>query len=125
MSEGRVLLCAVLLAAGVAAAVAAATVRLAVEDAPRIASVRLAELAAAHAAETARGDGSAEETAAAVHAWALGLEAALGVVAERHRVVLLPARAVAAGASDLTHLVEAAMAEATAGRSAPNPETGP
>ena len=124
MNEGRVLLCAVLLAAGVAAAVAAATVRLAVEDAPRIASVRLAELATARAAESARGDGSAEDAAAAVRAWALGLEAALVTVAERHRVVLLPARAVAAGAPDLTHLVEAAMAEAAPGRPAPNPEKG-
>ena len=124
MSEGRVLVAAVLLAAGVAAAVAAATARLAVEDAPRIASVRLAELAAAHAAETARGGGSAEDAAAAVRAWAIALEAALGDVAERHRMVLLPARAVAAGAPDLTHLVEAAMTEAAAGRPVPGPEAG-
>lgn len=125
MSELRVIFAAVLLAAGVAAAVAAVTVRLAAEDAPRIASVRLAELAAAHASEAARRGGSGEETAAAVRDWALGLEAALGAVAERHRVVLLPARAVAAGAPDLTHLVEAAMAEAAPGRPAPGPATGP
>ena len=95
-----------------AAAVAAATVRMAADDGPRIASVRLAELAAEHAATAARADALPEETARNVRAWALALEAALAEVAERHRVVLLPVRAVAAGAPDLTHLVEAAMAGA-------------
>ena len=104
------LLAAVLLGIGVAAAVAAATVRLAENDAPRIGSVRLGALAAAHTAEAARADASPQETAAAVRTWARALEDALGEVAAHHRVVLLPARAVAAGAPDLTAEVEAAMA---------------
>ena len=49
MSEMRVLVCAVLLASGVAAAVAAGVARIAADGGPRIASVRLAELAAENA----------------------------------------------------------------------------
>ena len=112
MSEIRVLVCAVLLASGVAAAVAAGVARIAAEDGPRIASVRLAELAAENAANTVRAGSSPEETAAAVRAWAAALERALGDIAARHRVVLLPTRAVAAGAPDLTAEVQAAMVDA-------------
>ena len=112
MSDLRVLASAMLLAAGIAAAVSAATLHLAADDGPRIAIVRLAELAAAHAAEAARADGTPQETAAAARAWAAALEAALGEVAERYGTVLLPAQAVAVGAPDLTHAVEAAMARA-------------
>ena len=101
-----VLLSAVLLAAGIAAAVAAATVRLGAHDAPPIASVRLAELTAEFATRAAREGGSGED----IHAWGVALERALGLVAERRGAVLLPARAVAAGAPDATGEVEAAMA---------------
>ena len=112
MSELRVLAAAMLLAGGVAAAVSAATIRFAADERPRIASVRLGELAAEYAAQAARADGAREETAIAVRAWALSLEDALGQVAKRHRVVLLPAHAIAAGAPDLTGQVEAALATA-------------
>ena len=95
--------------------------------APRIASVRLAELAAAHAARIARADTAPGETAAATRAWAVALEAALARVALHHGAVLLPARAVAAGAPDLTAEVEAAMARVMAGQAPtePAPETKP
>ena len=106
MSELRVVFCAVLLSGAVAAAVAAATVRLAApEDAP-IASVRLGEMTAAYATRAASEGKTAEE----VRAWGEALEAALDRVAERRGVVLLPARAVAAGAPDATWHVEAALA---------------
>ena len=114
MSELRTLMAAVLLAGGVAAAVSAVMVRTAIDSAPRIASVRLGELAADYATQAARTDASPEATARAVRAWAYGLEDALAQVAARHRVVLLPARAVAAGAHDLTQEVEAAMAKSVA-----------
>ena len=55
-------------------------------------------------------------TAEDVRDWGVALEAALDRVAELHRVVLLPARAVAAGAPDLTPKVEAALAELLAQR---------
>ena len=45
-----------------------------------------------------------------MRAWGAALERALALVAERRAVVLLPARAVAAGAPDVTGEVEAAMA---------------
>ena len=112
MSELRVLASAVLLAAGVAAAVSAAMVRYAADDAPRIASVRLGELAADYAAKAAREEATGQETAYAVRAWAFALEDALDRVAKHHGAVLLPARAVAAGAPDLTAQVEAALAAA-------------
>ena len=101
-------------------------------DAPaRIASVRLGELAADHALRVARAGTSPGETAAATRAWAVALERALARVAAHHRAVLLPARAVAAGAPDLTAEIEAAMAAAIAEPMAdrappqPAPETRP
>ena len=100
MSALRTLAAAMLLSGGVAAAVAAVTVRLAGDEAPRIASVRLAELTAQYAARTARGGASEHEMAEAIRAWARDLEAVLDQAAARHGVVLLPARAVAAGAPD-------------------------
>ena len=101
-----VLLSAALLAAGVAAAVAAATVRLGADEPPRIASVRLAELTARFATRAAEDGESAQD----IRAWGLALERALGLVADRRNAVLLPARAVAAGAPDATAEVEAAVA---------------
>ena len=101
-----VLASAALLAGGIAAVVAAATVRLAPDEAPRIASVRLGEMTAAYATRAAK-DGRAAED---VRAWGAALEAALEEVAARRGAVLLPARAVAAGAPDATAEVEAAMA---------------
>ena len=115
VSEARVLVCAVLLAAGVAAAVAAGVTRMAGENGPQIASVRLAELAAEHAERAAQGGGSADEIRASTRAWAAALERALGEIAERRRVVLLPSRAVAAGAPDLTGLVRSMVEDTRAG----------
>ena len=108
---------AVLLSGAVAAAVAAATIRYGVDEPPRIAGVRLAEMTAAWTTQAAaRG-----ETAEAVRAWGAALETALDRVAERHGVVLLPARAVAAGAPDMTRQVESALAAILAGgRAAPS-----
>ena len=100
------LLSAVLLSGAVAAAVAAATLRYGVEPAPGIASVRLGEMTAVYTTRAA----SEGKTAEDVRGWGAALEAALGRVAERRGVVLLPARAVAAGAPDLTPEVEAALA---------------
>ena len=105
MSEVRLLACAVLLSGGVAAAVAAATVRMAAPEAPRIASIRLGEMTAAWTTRAA----AEGRTAAEARAWGAALEAALGRVAGSHGVVLLPARAVAAGAPDMTPAVEAAL----------------
>ena len=110
MSDLRILACAVLLAVGVSAAVSAAVVRFTADGQPRIASVRLAGLAAARAASAARSDASPEDTAASVRAWAIALQEALEQTASRNGVVLLPVRAVAAGAPDLTAEVEAALA---------------
>ena len=101
-----VLVSAVLLSGAVAAAVAAATLRYGVEPAPEIASVRLGEMTAAYTTRAAAEGGTAED----VRAWGVALEAALDRVAAHHGVVLLPARAVAAGAPDLTPEVEAALA---------------
>ena len=101
-----VLLSAVLLSGAVAAAVAAATLRYGVEPVPGIASVRLGEMTAAYTTRAAAEGKTAED----VRAWGEALEAALDRVAGSHGVVLLPARAVAAGAPDLTPEVEAAMA---------------
>ena len=121
MSELRVLACAVLLAAGVAAAVAAVAVRYGMDAPPGIASVRLAELAAHYATGAAETDAPGDE----VRAWGMALEEALAEVAARHRVVLLPARAIAAGAPDLTREVEAALAAALPTRaSEPARESG-
>ncbi|MDD9992399.1 MAG: TrbI F-type domain-containing protein [Rhodospirillales bacterium] len=115
MSESRVVLSAVLLAAGVAAAVAAGVTRMATENGPHIASVRIAELAAEHAERAAQGGGSADEIRASTRAWAAALERALGEIAERRRMVLLPSRAVAAGAPDLTGLVRSMVEDTIAG----------
>ena len=104
---------AVLLSGAVAAAVAAATVRYGVEEPARIAGVRLAEITAAYTTRAASEGKSAED----VRAWGEALEASLDRVAARHRLVLLPARAVAAGAPDMTRQVEAALAEHLARRS--------
>ena len=128
MSDLRILAASVLLADGVAAAVSATVLRYGpaivpghgAMEAPRIATVRLAELAAGHAARVARAGTSPGETAAATRAWAVALEYALVQVAARHRAVLLPARAVAAGAPDDTAEIEAAMAAALA-EPAPRP----
>lgn len=109
-----VMVSAVLLSGAVAAAVAAAMLRFAPVDAPRIASVRLGEMTAAYAVKAAGEESSADGAAADARHWAAALEAALARVAARHGVVLLPARAVAAGASDLTPQVEAALARAAA-----------
>ena len=104
--------CTLLLSAAVASAVAVAMVRLTQPDPPRIASVRLAELTARFALDVAGHDISGEAAAAEARHWALALQHALRSVAERHRAVLLPARAVAEGAPDLTPEVEAALARA-------------
>ena len=119
MSEVRTVLSAALLAAGVSAAVTAGFARYAGDPAPRIASVRLADLAAAHVSQAMDATGSTaggaalEDPAAAYDAektrvWA-ALERALGVVADRHGAVLLPARAVAAGAADVTAEIDSEL----------------
>lgn len=105
-SSWPVMVSAVLLSGAVAAAVAAATLRFGVEAPPRIAGVRLAEITAEYTTRAASDGKTAED----VRAWGEALEAALDGVAHRHGVVLLPARAVAAGAPDLTRSVEAALA---------------
>ena len=104
--------CTLLLAAAVASAVAVAMVRLTQPDPSRIASVRLGELTARFALDVAVHDSSEEVAAAKTRRWASALEQALRAVAERHDAVLLPARAVAAGAPDLTAEVETALARA-------------
>ena len=123
MSDLRVLAAAVLLAAGVAAAVSAATIRFGGDPAPRIApaiaTVRLGQLTADYAVRAAGSGASAEASAARIRAWAAALENALAIVSRRHRAVLLPARAVAAGALDLTDEVEAALARTMAKIAAP------
>ena len=106
-SSWPVMVSAVLLSGAVAAAVAAATLRFGVEVSPRVAGVRLAEITAAYTTRAA----SEGKTAEDVRAWGEALEAALDHVAERRGLVLLPARAVAAGASDVTWHVEAVLAE--------------
>ena len=117
MSELRLLACAVLLAGGVAAAVAAATVRLAALEAPRIASVRLGEMTAAWTTRAATEGRTAED----VRAWGeLRWRPRSPMWPKRRGVVLLPARAVAAGAPDVTWHVEAVLAELLARR----PDTG-
>ena len=111
-SSWPVMVSAVLLSGAVAAAVAAATVRFGVQAPPRIAGVRLAEITAAYTTRAASEGKSAED----VRAWGAALEIALDRVARRHGAVLLPARAVAAGAPDLTRQVEAALAAVLARR---------
>ena len=99
-----------LLAAGVAAAVSAVTLRVNLERIPRIASVRLSSLTADYVTKTIREGGDRKAAAEAARDWAGRLEEALARTAERHGAVLLTAGAVAAGAEDLTSEVEAAMA---------------
>lgn len=101
---------ALLLSAGVAAAVSAVTVRLAAESVPRIASVRLSGLTAAYVTKSLREGGDSRKSLGAARAWARRLEEALARVAARRGVVLITSGAVAAGAEDLTREVEAAMA---------------
>ena len=109
MSGASTLGAALLLAAGVAAAVSALSARMALDRVPRIASVRLAELTAHYVTQTAREHGDPAAAVEAARSWASRLEEALVRTAARHRVVLLPATAVAAGAKDLTFEVNAAM----------------
>ena len=116
-----VILSAVLLSGAVAAAVSAATVRFSAPQAPAIASVRLGEIAAAWAVEAAGTESTAEDAAADARAWAAALESALAMVAQREGVVLLPARAVAAGAPDMSAHVEAALEAALARSRADTP----
>ena len=106
MSDLRLLASALLLSGGIAAAAAAAMLRFGVEPAAGVASVRLAEITAAYTTRAA----SEGRTADDVRAWGEALESALGRVARNHGVVLLSARAVAAGAPDLTRSVEVALA---------------
>ena len=106
MSDLRLLASALLLSGAVAAAVAASVLRYGIEPPPRIAGVRLAEMTAAYTTRAA----AEGRTAGDVRAWGAALEDALDAVAQRHRAVLLPARAVAAGAPDLTPQVEQALA---------------
>ena len=119
-----VVLSAVLLAGAVAAAVSAAMLRFAPVDGPRIASVRLGEMTAAYAVKAAGENAAAAAVASDARAWGAALEAALARVAARHDVVLLPARAVAAGAPDMTARVEAVLAVELA-RSAPGAAVRP
>ena len=107
-----VLLSAVLLSGAVAAAVTAGILRYGIEPAPRIAGVRLAEMTAAYTTRAAAEGRTAED----VRAWGVALETALDRVASQHRLVLLPARAVAAGAPDMTRQVEDMLAAILAAR---------
>ncbi len=125
MSDLRILAAAVLLAAGVAAAVAAATIRFGGDPLPRIATVRLGQMTADYAVWAAGSGASAEASAVRTRAWAAALENALAAVAGRHRAVLLPARAVAAGAPDYTAEIEAALARTMAKVAAPAKSTVP
>ena len=102
---------ALLLAAGVAAAVSAVTVRVTMERVPRIASVRLSSLTADYVTRSLREGGDSKKTLAEAREWAGRLEEALTRVSTRRRAVLLTAGAVATGARDLTAEVETAMAE--------------
>jgi len=109
MSGVSTLGAALLLAAGVAAAVSAVSARMALESVPRIASVRLAELTAEYVTQAAREHANGDDAVEAARGWARRLDDALARTSARHRVVLLPARAVAAGAEDFTAEVKAAM----------------
>ena len=111
-SAWPVMVSAVLLSGAIAAAVTAAVLRYGPEPPTRVAGVRLAEMTAAWTTRAA----SEGRSAAEVRAWGAALETALDRVAHDHGVVLLPARAVAAGAPDLTRQVEDALAAILAGR---------
>ena len=98
---------AVLLSGAVTAVASAAMLRLALsEEPPRVAVVRLAEITTAWTTRAAEEGASVEDA----RAWGAALESALDHVAERERLVLLPARAVAAGAPDATRAVERVLA---------------
>ncbi len=120
-----VVLSALLLSGAVAAvvSVSVSVVRVNAERAPAIASVRIGELAAEYAVEAAASGASGEAAAANARAWGIALEAALDRVAERG-LVLLPARAVAAGAPDVTERVKFVLREYLAGRRPGTAETG-
>lgn len=102
---------ALMLAAGVSAAVSAVTARLALERVPRIASVRLSSLTADYVTRALREGGDSKKVLDEAREWARRLEEALTRVSTRRRAVLFTSGAVAAGAQDLTREVEAAMAE--------------
>ena len=123
MSEVSTLVAALLLAAGVSAAVSSLSARLALERVPSIASVRLAELTADYVTRAAREHGDGADAVAAVREWGNRLEEALARTAARHRAVLLPSTAVAAGAPDLTAEIRAALQAPPPGDPSPgNPE---
>ena len=109
-SAWPVMVSAVLLSGAMAAAVAAAMLRFGPDDSPRIASVRLGEMTAGYAVKAVGEKAPAATAASDARAWGTALETALARVAARHDAVLLPARAVAAGAPDLTAEVEAVLA---------------
>ena len=109
-SAWPVVLSAVLLGGAVAAAVSAAMLRFAPVDAPRIASVRLGEMTAAYAVKAVGENAPAAAATSDARAWGTALDTALARVAARHGAVLLPARAIAAGAPDVTAEVEAVLA---------------
>ena len=111
-----VVLSAVLLSGAVAAVVSVAVVRLVAERTPTIASVRLGEIAAEYAVSAAGNDRSGEAAAADARTWGIALEAALDRVAQATGSVLLPARAVAAGAPDATETVKFVLREYLAER---------
>ena len=113
---------ALLLAAGVAAAVSAGTVRFAPGKPHRIASVRLSSLTAGYVTRSLRAGGDSKKTLAAAREWGARLERALAKVAARRGVVLFTAGAVAAGAVDLTTEVEAVMAELASRKHTPKKE---
>ena len=115
-SAWPVMVSALLLSGAMAAAVAAGVLRYGMEPPPRIAGVRLAEMTAAWTTRAATAGSTAEE----VRAWGAALETALDRVSRDHRVVLLPARAVAAGAPDMTPQVETMLAAILAGGGAPS-----
>ena len=109
MSVHAILGAAMLLATGVAASVSAVTAHIILERVPRTGSVRLAELTADYMARAAREGGDPDEAVEAAREWARRLDEALVRTSARHRALLLPARAVAAGAEDFTAEVKAAM----------------
>ena len=113
---------ALLLAAGVAAAVSAGTFRFSLEKPPRIASVRLSTLTTEYVTRSLRAGGDSKKALAAAREWGARLERALASVAARRGVVLLTAGVVAAGAEDLTTEVEAVMAELAVKEHFPNKE---
>ncbi len=82
---------------------------------PGIGAVRLDDLTAEFYASALRTADTPEETARSARDWGLRLEAALDSVAVRNDIVLLPMASVAAGATDYTGEVRAAMRRTPAG----------